>query len=64
MVPLGLDTIEGDLISGFKLRSGDYLQIGRAIAQLGLPTVLTFEGGYAVKELGVNTVNVLEGLKG
>jgi acetoin utilization deacetylase AcuC-like enzyme len=34
------------------------------LAQLGLPTVLTFEGGYAVAEVGVNTVNVLEGLRG
>ena len=64
VVPLGLDTFEGDPISGFKLRSADYLQVGRAIAQLGLPTVLTFEGGYAVAEVGVNTVNVLEGLRG
>ena len=64
VVPLGLDTFEGDPISGFKLRSGDYLQLGRAIAQLGLPTVLTFEGGYAVAEVGVNTVNVLQGLNG
>ena len=64
VVPLGLDTFEGDPISGFKLLSADYLQLGRAIAQLGLPTVLTFEGGYAVAEVGVNTVNVLEGLKG
>ena len=64
VVPLGLDTFEGDPISGFKLRSADYLQLGRAIAQLGLPTVLTFEGGYAVAEVGVNTVNVLEGLRG
>jgi acetoin utilization deacetylase AcuC-like enzyme len=63
-VPLGLDTFEGDPISGFKLRSADYLQIGRAIAALGLPTVLTLEGGYAAADLGVNTVNVLEGLKG
>ena len=62
VVPLGLDTFEGDPISGFKLRSADYLQLGRAIAQLGLPTVLTFEGGYAVAEVGVNTVNVLEGV--
>jgi acetoin utilization deacetylase AcuC-like enzyme len=29
-----------------------------------LPTVLTFEGGYAAEEVGVNTVNVLQGLKG
>jgi acetoin utilization deacetylase AcuC-like enzyme len=64
VVPLGLDTFEDDPISGFKLRSADYLQIGRAIAQLGLPTVLTLEGGYAAADLGVNTVNVLEGLKG
>ena len=62
VVPLGLDTFEGDPISGFKLRSADYLQVGRAIAQLGLPTVLTLEGGYAAADLGVNTVNVLEGL--
>lgn len=44
VVPLGLGTFEGDPISGFKLRNADYLQLGRAIAQLGLPTVLTFEG--------------------
>ena len=62
VVPLGLDTFEGDPISGFKLQSAHYLQIGQAIAQLDLPTVLTFEGGYAVAEVGVNTVNVLEGL--
>ena len=63
VVALGLDTFEGDPISGFQLSSADYLQLGRAIAQLKLPTVLTFEGGYAVAEVGINTVNVLEGLK-
>jgi len=26
-----------------------------------LPTVFVFEGGYAVAEVGVNAVNVLEG---
>ena len=62
VVPLGLDTFEGDPISGFKLRSADYLQVGRAISELRLPTVLTLEGGYAAADLGVNTVNVLEGL--
>lgn len=62
VVPMGLDTFEGDPISGFTLRSADYLQIGRALASLDLPTVLTLEGGYAVAEVGVNAVNVLEGL--
>jgi len=63
VVPLGLDTFEGDPISGFALRSNDYLQVGRALAGLGLPTVFTFEGGYAVAEVGINTVNVLEGFQ-
>ena len=64
VVPLGLDTFEGDPISGFTLRSADYLQVGRALASLDLPTVITLEGGYAVAEVGVNAVNVLEGLMG
>ena len=64
VVPLGLDTFEGDPISGFTLRSADYLQVGRALASLGLPTVITLEGGYAVAEVGINAVNVLEGWMG
>jgi acetoin utilization deacetylase AcuC-like enzyme len=61
VVSLGVDTFEGDPISGFRLRSADYLQVGRDIAGAKLPTVFVFEGGYAVAEVGVNTVNVLEG---
>ena len=61
VVALGVDTYEGDPISGFKLRSADYYAVGEAIAAAGLPTVFVFEGGYAVAEVGINTVNVLEG---
>lgn len=61
VVSLGVDTFEGDPISGFRLASADYLQLGRDLASLALPTVLVFEGGYAVAEVGVNTANVLEG---
>lgn len=61
VVALGLDTFEGDPISGFGLRSADYLEVGADLRTLGLPTVFVFEGGYAVAELGVNAVNVLEG---
>jgi acetoin utilization deacetylase AcuC-like enzyme len=60
VVALGVDTFEGDPISGFRLRSDDYSHIGRDIAGAALPTVFVFEGGYAVAEIGVNTVNVLE----
>jgi len=63
VVSLGLDTFAGDPISGFTLRSEDYLRVGEDLADAGLPTVFVFEGGYAVAELGVNTVNVLEGFE-
>ncbi|MGY0196653.1 histone deacetylase family protein [Leptothrix sp. BB-4] len=61
VVPLGVDTWEGDPISRFRLRSDDYLRIGEALGALGLPTVYTMEGGYAAAQMGVNVVNVLVG---
>jgi len=64
VVALGVDTFEGDPISGFKLKSPDYLQVGATIARAALPTVFVMEGGYAVAEIGVNVVNVLEGFAG
>jgi len=64
VVALGVDTYEGDPISKFKLKSADYLQVGRMLADLGLPTVFTMEGGYAVADVGINVANVLEGFVG
>lgn len=61
VVALGVDTFEGDPISGFKLKSEDYLQLGRDLSATRLPVVFTLEGGYAVAAMGVNVVNVLEG---
>lgn len=61
VVSLGLDTFEGDPISGFTLRSADYFTVGGDLAAAGLPTVFVFEGGYAVAEVGVNAANLLEG---
>ncbi len=63
VVPMGLDTFEGDPISGFTLRSEDYAAVGAALEAADLPTVFTFEGGYAVAEVGTNTVNLLEGFE-
>ena len=61
VVSLGVDTFEADPISSFKLASHDFTTYGRRIGQLGLPTVFVMEGGYAVEEIGTNTVNVLVG---
>lgn len=60
VVPLGVDTFEGDPVSGFTLKTTDYTAIGRVLAGIELPTVFTFEGGYAVQALGENTLNLLE----
>ncbi|MBB3331610.1 acetoin utilization deacetylase AcuC-like enzyme [Halomonas campaniensis] len=64
VVSLGVDTFEGDPISAFRLASDDFLEVGRRLARLGLPTVFLLEGGYAVEEIGVNVVNVLAGFEG
>ena len=61
VVALGVDNFDGDPISGFRLQSADYLSVGAGIARAGLPTVFVMEGGYAVAEIGLNVVNVLEG---
>ncbi len=64
VVSLGMDTFEGDPISGFTLQSADYLRVGARLKAAGLPTAFVFEGGYAVAEVGVNAVNVLEAFVG
>jgi acetoin utilization deacetylase AcuC-like enzyme len=61
VVSLGLDTFEGDPVAGFRLATPDYLRIGEDLARAGLPTVFVFEGGYAVAEVGINAVNLLDG---
>jgi acetoin utilization deacetylase AcuC-like enzyme len=64
VISLGVDTFEHDPISFFKLASDDFKRYGTTIASLGLPTLFVMEGGYAVEEIGVNAVNVLEGFEG
>jgi acetoin utilization deacetylase AcuC-like enzyme len=63
IVSLGVDTFENDPISFFKLTSDNFRRYGARIAKLGLPTLFVMEGGYAVAEVGINTVNVLEGFE-
>ena len=63
VVSLGVDTFERDPISFFKLKSEDFTDYGGRIGRLKLPTLFCMEGGYAVEEIGINTVNVLEGFE-
>ncbi len=61
LISLGVDTFERDPISFFKLISDDFTRYGATIGALKLPTLFIMEGGYAVEEIGINTVNVLQG---
>lgn len=61
IVSLGTDTYEKDPISFFKLKTDDFTTYGSDLAQLGLPTHFVMEGGYAIDEIGINAVNVLQG---
>ena len=63
VVSLGLDTFADDPISKFALQPDDFSDLGRRLAEVGLPCVFAFEGGYACEQLASNTVNVLEGFE-
>ena len=64
VVSLGVDTFEKDPISFFKLKSDDFLSIGKLISDLQRPTLFVMEGGYDINELGINVVNVLQSFDG
>ncbi|MEM6942785.1 MAG: histone deacetylase family protein [Pseudomonadota bacterium] len=64
VISLGVDTFKEDPISFFRLESGEFTRMGERIAAAGLPTLFVMEGGYAVAEIGINTVNVLTGFEG
>ena len=64
VVSLGVDAYEHDPISFFKLTGEDFTRCGTAIAAIATPTLFVMEGGYAVREIGVNAVNVLRGYLG
>lgn len=64
VVSLGVDTFEQDPISFFKLKSANYITMGKMIADSGLPILTVMEGGYGVPEIGLNVANVLIGLEG
>ena len=63
VVSLGVDTFAEDPISFFRLRSPDFSTYGRMIGECAIPTLFVLEGGYAVGQIGINVVNVLQGFE-
>jgi acetoin utilization deacetylase AcuC-like enzyme len=64
VLPFGADTHEADPIGGFKLPTGYFREMGATVRELGLPTVVTQEGGYDLAALGPCVAEVLRGLEG
>ena len=59
VVSAGFDIAAGDPVGGFVITPDGFSAIGRAIAGLGLPTVLVQEGGYKLDTLGESAVAFL-----
>ena len=62
VVSLGLDTYEQDPISDLALTADGFEACGRLVGELGLPTVVLQEGGYADEALGENARRWLTGI--
>ena len=60
----GTDTHEADPIGGFKLPTGYFREMGGAVRELGVPTVVTQEGGYSLDANGPAVAGFLAGLAG
>jgi acetoin utilization deacetylase AcuC-like enzyme len=61
VLALGLDAFEGDPFAGLAVTTSGFGRIGRAVAAMGLPTLIVQEGGYLCPELGQNLGAVLRG---
>jgi len=54
VVALGLDTSEDDPLRGMSVKTEEFALIGKAVAELSLPTVYVQEGGYLSPALSKN----------
>ena len=48
VISLGVDAYEKDPISFFKLKSNNFIDIGRKLSKLSIPTLFVMEGGYSI----------------
>jgi acetoin utilization deacetylase AcuC-like enzyme len=62
IVSLGTDTHEADPIGGFALTTEYFAEMGAAVRQLAVPTVVVQEGGYNLEVLGECVAGFLGGL--
>ena len=63
MVSGGADIYEGDQLGKFKITTAGFHEIGKKVANLGLPTLMVMEGGYNNDALGENVVSLISPLQ-
>ncbi len=63
LLAFGADTHEADPIGGFKLPTAFFREMGTAVRELALPTVVTQEGGYNLDVIGSCVGELLKGLE-
>ena len=63
VVALGVDAAAGDPESPLQVSANGYRAAGRALGELGLPTVVVQEGGYDLATIGPLVRDTLEGLE-
>ena len=63
VVSVGVDTVLNDPecapLAGFALTQPDYVEMGRMIRQMQLPTVFVQEGGYKLDEVAALVRNIV-----
>jgi acetoin utilization deacetylase AcuC-like enzyme len=62
IISLGVDTVQGDPLGGFKISMESFRRIGGKIGRLGLPVMAAQEGGYNLSLAGRCVANFLEGI--
>ncbi len=62
VIAFGADAHEADPIGGFKLPTGFFREMGAAVRELAVPTLVTQEGGYNLEAVGPSTAGFLAGL--
>jgi acetoin utilization deacetylase AcuC-like enzyme len=63
VLALGVDAAAGDPESPLQVSANGYRAAGRALGELGLPTVVVQEGGYDLATIGTLVRETLEGLE-
>jgi acetoin utilization deacetylase AcuC-like enzyme len=54
VISLGLDLAKNDPTGSWSLRAKDFLEVGKMIGELRMPTLVVQEGGYHIRSLGIN----------